>query len=59
MVVQSERDINIPKLLNNIKVTLNRGGDDNFTVKVNKQLLIDCYDVIKNATNESEEDDKK
>lgn len=55
MVVQSERDINIKKLLEQLKRTIDEC--EYYNIKVNKQLLIDCYDVIK--TSASEEDDSK
>lgn len=56
MIVQSERDIKIPNLLDQLKSKIDK-CDKFFKTEVNKQLLIDCYDVIKAST--SEEDDNK
>ena len=56
MIVQSERDIKIPNLLDQLKSKIDK-CDKFFKTEVNKQLLIDCYDVIK--TSASEENDSK
>lgn len=56
MVVQSERDIKIPKLLDELRYKIDK-CDKFYNVQVNKQLLVDCYDVIKASA--SEEDDQK
>lgn len=56
MVVQCERDIKIPNLLEQLKSKIDKCGKF-YTTEVNKQLLIDCYDVIKASV--SEEDDIK
>ena len=56
MLVQSERDIKIPNLLDQLKNKIDK-CDKFYKTEVNKQLLLDCYDVIK--TIPSEEDDQK
>lgn len=56
MVVQSERDIDINNLLNQIQFYVKKAGKA-YNIPVNKQMLIDCYDVIKASA--SEEDDAK
>lgn len=56
MVVQSERNIKISNLLDQLKSKIDK-CDKFYKTEVNKQLLIDCYDVIKASA--SEEDDAK
>ena len=56
MVVQTERDIKLSKLLGQLKFKIDK-CDNTYTTEVNKQLLIDCYDIIK--TLPTEEDDAK
>lgn len=56
MIVQCERDIKIPNLLEQLKNKIDKCGKF-YTIEVNKQLLIDCYDLIKMIP--SEEDDAK
>ena len=56
MEVHSIRNIDIKDLLRQIDFNIKRAGKS-YNTKVNKQLLIDCYDVIKASA--SEEDDAK
>ena len=60
MLVQSERDINISKLLDELKFRIdqyNKTDTKGYTTSVNIQTLIDSYDVIKILANEG--DDRK
>ena len=54
MKVQSERDINIPKLLDEINFRIDkynqRDDSKGYTAGINIQTLIDCRDVIKALT---------
>ena len=56
MEVQSTRNIDIEDLLKQIQYNIRKAGRK-YQVEVNKQMLIDCYDVIKASA--SEEDDAK
>ena len=56
MVVQSERNIDIQDLLHQIEFNIKKAGKK-YKIEVNKQMLVDCYDVIKASA--SEEDDAK
>ena len=56
MEVQSTRNIDIKDLLNQLQFNVKRAGKS-FKIDVNKQMLVDCYDVIKTLA--SEEDDAK
>lgn len=56
MLVQSERDIDLAVLLNDLKFKIDK-CDKHYKILVHKQLLIDCYDVIRKI--KSEEDDMK
>ena len=54
MVVTSERDIKIPRLLDELKSKIDK-CDKFYKTEVNKQLLVDCYDVIKASVNEGDD----
>lgn len=56
MLVQSERDIKIPRLLEELKAKIDK-SDKFYKTEVNRQLLIDCHDVIK--AYQMKEDDGK
>jgi len=49
MEVQSTRNIDIPDLLSQVQGVIDKSGKF-YTVKINKQLLIDLRDVIKTLT---------
>ena len=57
MRVVSERDIDINNIIELLNKSINKVTDEKrqFTVTVNKQLLIDCRDLL-NALNKGEND---
>lgn len=54
MEVTSTRNIKVPKLLDDLKFYLEK-NEDRYTMSINKQLLIDCYDVIKKFNDEGDD----
>ena len=63
MLVQSERNVNVPKLLGTLKFKINEYNKDpkGYTVNINISVLNDCYDVIRTLHNDTpnEGDDGK
>ena len=59
MLVQSERDVNITKLLDGIKFKIDEYNKDpkGYMVSINISVLTDCYDVIRAFNNANTEGD--
>ena len=56
MVVVSERNIDIPKLLSSLDYNIKKSKGHK--VEINVQQLIDCSDVIKTYYSREEDDNK-
>lgn len=54
MEVQSIRNIDVPDLLSQVQGIIDKSGKF-YTVKINKQLLIDLRDVIKTLTDDGDD----
>ena len=57
MLVKSERNIDESTLLNDLKFNLDKKDDKagRYNITINRQLIVDCYDLIKELVNERDD----